>query len=419
MFGRYTDSFKTTEQLAAWNTSVQEYDSKNFVKSVISFLGYIRDPKEDNVRWIEKDGVLEFTIYQGTQLIKCVVNDKGISCECKIAKIVKPSVSAMRRLLELNFALDYSQFGFNEDNIIILRYDSKENNSHPNRLYYALRELALSSDKYDDSISDDFSALEMIDNMNTKPLPIELKELKYDFFIKQIETIVSQVNSLDSEKDAGAISWLLMSLVYRLDYLISPQGGTWLNLQKIQNLYYTQENTPLIEKNSIIKIELEKLLKFNKEQFCNDMYDVVNTFAITKNSNPEDIKSSLSESLKSYLHWNNEKSINIAYSVLEHGIGYSLFNFSLPKVMRDFFKLFMNVMYNDYFLSLNQLGKYVENNVYNSNEIKSKINAIVSDNITVYPKLTFNNNSLNCNSKIEFITTYLSELINVISSMSK
>lgn len=44
----------------------------------------------------------------------------------------------------------------------------------------------------------------------------------------------------------------------------------------------------------------------------------------------------------------------------------------------------MNVMYNDYFLSLNQLGKYVENNVYNSNEIKSKINAIVSDNITVY-----------------------------------
>lgn len=423
MFGRYTDAFKSNEQLEAWNNAVSQYEAKDFLKSFTWLLAYLRDPKEDNVRWVEKDGSVEFTISQGSQFVRGKATSDGIVAQAQLARINQQSVSVMRRLLELNFSLDYCRYGISEEEIIALRFDADAINSHPNRLYYALRELALNSDKQDDFLSDNFSALSIVNNQNTKPLPKEFIEAKYDFLVSQIQSTLAAVNLLDQEKEAGAISWLLMSLLYKIDYLTSPHGSSWITILKIQQIYYNP-GKPLNERNALIKTEFENLISQPKENITGDFYDIINTFAVTKISNPDDVKNNILESIKSYPHWNNEKNMYIAIAVLEHGLGNSLFNFSIPKIVRDFIKLYFNIAYNDYFLKLGIMGKYMNENGtgafdMNQNEIVSKINALVSDNISAYPTAKFNQSNLKFTSHIEFILSYLTEFLAMLDTLMK
>jgi hypothetical protein len=58
-FGRYTDSYKTPEQYAAWDQALEAFESEAFLESYRQFFQYLRDESEDNVR-IRKKSPLSF-----------------------------------------------------------------------------------------------------------------------------------------------------------------------------------------------------------------------------------------------------------------------------------------------------------------------------------------------------------------------
>ena len=109
-FGRYTDSYKTPLNYQAWEQSLALFEEDKYLDAYRAFFQYLRDEREDNVRWWTEDGTLRFELYQGSKKITGYANDAKFLAESRIAYSEALNVGFMRRLIERNFILQFSRF---------------------------------------------------------------------------------------------------------------------------------------------------------------------------------------------------------------------------------------------------------------------------------------------------------------------
>ncbi len=171
-----------------------------------------------------------------------------LSAEVKLAKMQQPSVPVMRRLLEMNFGLYYSRYALN-DNELCMRFDTNIETANPSKLYYGLKELAIKSDKQDDLLVQDFTFLERLDEEHIAEIPDTEKLVKYEALQNWITETLDKIASVDADKFSGGICYLLLALVYRIDFLISPEGQLLNDLEKISGIYFKKDDRQMVEKN--------------------------------------------------------------------------------------------------------------------------------------------------------------------------
>jgi hypothetical protein len=196
-----------------------------------------------------KGEVLNFTIYQGTKVVRGNCDDRRLYAEVSLARMPQPSIPVMRRLLEQNYLLYYSRYTLQNDRIC-MRFDSEISTSSPNKLYYGLKELATKADKQDDILVQDFSHLEQIDTDHIEPLPEPESKVKLEYFRQFIKESIDYIETLDKDKLAGGIAYMLLSLGYRLDYLVAPEGKLLFELEKTISAYFAKEERTAQEKKS-------------------------------------------------------------------------------------------------------------------------------------------------------------------------
>lgn len=134
--GRYSDAYKTADQLAAWERSMGHFANGTLAKSFLHFLQYLRDPVEQNIHWIQdRDGGLSFELLQGSRRISGWLGQPY--CEAVTTIGLCPSLDEMfmRELLEVNDQLQFCQYGIEEEGRIILRWSDKAEDADPYRLF--------------------------------------------------------------------------------------------------------------------------------------------------------------------------------------------------------------------------------------------------------------------------------------------
>ena len=169
-FGRYSDSYKTKEQYAAWDESLDLFERQEYLASFRAFFTYLRDVKEENVSFSEDKGVIQFELIQGSKKIIGIANRKKVKAEAKIAITENLNIGFMRRLMEENFKMRYSCFALDTDNDITIVFDTNVLDASPYKLYYALKEVATKADKLDDLLIDEFDALHHTDESLIEPI---------------------------------------------------------------------------------------------------------------------------------------------------------------------------------------------------------------------------------------------------------
>ena len=177
-FGRYSDSYKSSENYDAWDLALDKFESEAYLDSYRQFFKYLRDEREDNVRYWEEKGGIQFELFQGSKKITGFANNKSLKAEAKVAKTQSLNVGFMRRLIEQNYSLKYSRFALDEKNNISIIFDTYTLDGSPYKLYYALKELATNADKQDDLLLDEFSMLEPVDTSHLEALTESEKEVK-------------------------------------------------------------------------------------------------------------------------------------------------------------------------------------------------------------------------------------------------
>jgi len=374
----------------------------------------LRDEEEDNVIHERTGPECRFEIFQGSKIVRGEYNAEKFKAEVTLARMPRPSTPVMRRLLEMNFNLFYSRFAMDEDRLN-MRFDSDMNTATPNKLYYGLKELATKADKQDDLLVQNFSMLEKADIEHVEPLPDEEKELRYEFMQKWLSETLEQVRSLDADKFAGGIAYLLLAVVYRIDYLITPEGPIMNELETVPDIYFKKDNRPTAEKNFEMIEALEKLKAKTKEEIFPFLFRSKHTFSIVTPQNYKTIVEAIKGAHQNMIWYRDNGYPSVANQIIEYGFSYCQYSYSVPRPLTELFQLFMQINYGSYFRALGFTEEFYneEKKEFEREEIIEHVNAIIGFWRGKYPKLDFETQALRFDSLLNFNYSYTRELTNL------
>lgn len=410
-FGRYSDNNKSMEKTSRWTDADNLYKEKKYYQSIEAFFDYLRDEAADNVVLRGSSNSFNFQIYQGSKIVRGSGDISHLHAEVSLAKMPQPSVPVMRRLLDQNFSLYYSRYSLDGERLC-MRFDSDIETANPNKLYYALKELATKADKQDDQLVQDFSLLQSLDADHAEQIPAAEMETKFAFTQKWIAETLDYIKTLDADKFSGGISYLLLVLAFRLDYLICPEGNFRIELERIPVLYFAKDEKPATEKNEAMIAGFRTLLAKTKEEFAKGMYRTRSCFAIGVPQTHKTIADGINAANHNMSWYRDNNYAFIGQQICEYGFAYCQYSYSLPKPLSELFLVLMRVNYADYFKALGYADAYYEadKSKFNDRAITEKVNAIIAAWRKKYPLLDFKTQNLRFDNLLNFNHSFTTEI---------
>lgn len=414
IFGRYSDNNKTVTKISRWTEAEKLFRENKREECLDAFFDYLLDDSQQNVVHERKGSEGTFSLYQGSKIVRGNYNEKQLHAEVTLARMPRPTVPVMRRLLEMNFNLYYSRYAMDGERLC-MRFDSDIATATPNKLYYGLKELATKADKQDDLLVQNFSSLQPEDIDHIVPMSQQEKEVRFQFMQKWIRDALEYISSLDADKFSGGISYLLLTLAYRLDYLVAPEGPLLNEIEGIPDLYFKKDNKPVAEKNRLMIEAYHKVQSKTKDQVSPFLFKSKHTFSIVTPQNYKTIVDGIRGAHQN-MQWYRENSYPfIASKIIEYGVAYCHYSYSLPKPLSDLYRLFMNVNYNDYFKALGFSTTYyhADKKEVDKDEVVEEIEEIVQAWQPKYQRLQFNTEALRFDSLLNFNYSFTKELVNL------
>ena len=410
-FGRYSDNNKPVEKVNRWTDAENLFKEKKYPESFDAFFEYLRDDAVDNVAHERNESNGRFEFYQGSKIVRGNYNNNQLHAEVTLAKMPNPNVPVMRRLLEMNFNLYYSRYAL-EGERLCMRFDSDIETANPSKLYYGLKELSTKGDKQDDLLVQDFSTLQTMDTEHILLIPDQEKEIKYQWLHKWIGETLTFVKTLDADKFSGGIAYLLLALAYRIDYLIVPEGKILHDLEKIVELYFKKDERQTTEKNRDMMDSFEKLQNRSKEEVFEALYRSKHTFAIVTPQNYKTIADAIYNANQNINWYRDNNYPSIAAQIVEYGIAYCQYSYSLPRPVTEFFHLFMMVNHGEFFKTLGFNVSYYDAQTkrFDADKIAARIKQIIDTWKSKYPNLKMKLENLKYDSLVSFNISFATEL---------
>lgn len=410
-FGRYTDSYKTSIQYDYWDKALEAFEREDYLTSYTSFFHYLRDEQEDNVHFQQDGSRIEFEIFQGSKRIIGYATIHKLKAEARVARAKAMDIGFMRRLIEHNYDLNYSRYALDDNDFITIVFDTYSLDGSPYKLYYALKEIATSADKQDDLLLDEFPMLELIEATHLKSLEEKEKEVKYQFIQDQIRTTFEEIDSgrLNAQQYPGGISYLLLHLCYKLDYLTKPEGYMMEAFERSNRLYFAKDDKSEAQKNQFLRKELQKLLDRPKDQYFKEMYQGKSTFGITSPVNHDKLVSFIDGEMQ-YMDWYREHQHDeVALAIPGYVVGFCLFNYAVPKPDRDLMHLYWRIVEAPYFQELGFQEQYYDPSTkkFDKKLIKRALRRVVENNAARYPNLNPSISRLNFDNLVDFAKSFL------------
>jgi hypothetical protein len=317
----------------------------------------------------------------------------------------------MRRLLEMNFSLYYSRYALDNDRLC-MRFDSDIRAANPNKLYYGLKELAIKADKLDDLLVQEFAALQTVDTEHIIEIPATEKEVKYNFMMTWIRETLDYIATLDADKFSGGIAYLLLSLAFRIDYLICPDGKLLNELEKIVEIYYRKDEKQTMERNQGMMEGFKKLLAKSKEEVYPFLFRSKHTFAIVVPQHHQTVADAINAAAQNMAWYRDNSYPQVANNVMEYALSFSQYSYSLPKPLSDLILLYFQINYRAYFEALGFTVPYYDQqgNQFNPEAIRERIEEITESWKAKYPKLQFRMDTLKFNNLVTFNSSFSTEI---------
>lgn len=410
-FGRYSDNNKTVAKVDRWTEADNLFKKQQYPESLEAFFDYLRDEAEQNVM-LERNGTEgRFHLYQGSKIVRGEFNNERVVAEVTLARMGQPSVPVMRRLLEMNFNLYYSRYALDSDRLC-MRFDSNIKSANPNKLYYGLKELAIKADKLDDLLVQEFTSLQSIDSDHVAEMPDSEKEIRYDYFTKWVQETIDYAASLDADKFSGAISYLMLTLAFRIDYMIGPEGKLQLDLEKVIDIYFKKDEKQTTERNQAMIEAYRKLITKPKEEVFPCLFRSKHTFSIVAPQNHKAVIDAINAAAGNMMWYRDNQYPMIANTIIEYGFSFCQYSYSLPKPLTDLYRLFMQINHADYFVAMGFASQYYDkaSNEFEVDAIRERIEDIVAVWKNKFTKLEFKVSNLRYDNLVNFNTTFTAEI---------
>ena len=199
-----------------------------------------------------------------------------------------------------------------------------------------------------------------------------------------------------------------MSLCYKLDYLIRPEGFVMEVLERINRLYFAHNEKSITEKCELLEQEYETILKRPKSEILKELYQTTSTFGVTMPVHHDRVRGFIDGEMSNLEWYIKHGRDDIALSSASYIVGYCLFNYAVPLPDKAFLHLFYKITDSDYFQALGFSDLYQDKlKVFNKSAIKNEINAIAKRHKKIYPNLNPQTDILDYKNMTTFAQTYL------------
>lgn len=375
--GRYSDSYKEEEKYEFWDKAIMLFESKEYLNAFENFLVYLQND-EDNLRYTRNQDFIDFELFQGSKKIVGSANTEKVTAIAKIAKTSDMNIGFMRKLIEQNFNLKYAKYSLDEEDSITLTFTSYMLDGSPYKLYYALKELSVNADKQDDILLEEFDSLTAVNTGHIRNVSDAQKKVKYDYLQKELGELTKNITEgkLDPLKYPGGISYLILSVIYKLDFLIHPEGATMEGFEKIHKAYFLKDGKSADRRNHDMLKKLRKIQERTEEQFSAELYGVKSTFGITAPTSHERVKELIDDEISNIDWYIQNNYATVALAIPSYIVGYCLFNYAIPLPIKKLFILYYQIFENNYFIKLGYPTEYWQKSQLNKARIKSAIFAI-------------------------------------------
>ncbi|MEA1955608.1 MAG: hypothetical protein U9N02_03840, partial [Campylobacterota bacterium] len=247
-FGRDINATISKDEEVLFDKSAKAFEEKNIIDAYEYFFKSLENfsfsKSNKNIITSREVNKLNFTIYQGTACIKGFVTLENFLAEVKITKKANAHVALKRYLLERNYQLTYACY-FADDEYIKLKLYFDNLTMSPQKIFFPIREIALNADFDKEYMKTEFPNTILEDIEHLQEVPIEELKIKYDFLQKWIKELEDKISLLPSNDAIGMQSFLYLSVLLQIDYLIVPNYEIYQKTaKKIQN-YFNDENSSM------------------------------------------------------------------------------------------------------------------------------------------------------------------------------
>lgn len=233
--------------------------------------------------------------------------------------------------------------------------------------------------------------------------------MKYAYFRKWIQQTLDMTAELNADSFSGAIAYSYLTLLYRIDFLLAPEGKLMARLEEVSGHYWMRKDeTPIVQRNAMMKEGIRKLLDISQEAFSKSLYRSKSSFAITPVPSPEKIKENVSSANKDADWYEDNKYPELALTLSEYGMMYNQFTYSMPAVLTELTTIYMAVLHDDFFRALGAKHSFCHPETKRPD--KARITAAVDQCIRrwqeKYEALKWNHERINYGSLWDFARTF-------------
>lgn len=410
IFGRFSDAHKNKLQLAAWDAAQQAFKNGELDKALHEFFVYLNDPQSNNVEWKQENKAIVFLIHQGSKSIEGRYENGIVHAKAILAEFDIPPIPVMRMLLGANYSLKYTSFGM-EGNSFILKLYTDFQHTGITHLYHALKELATKADRQDDLLTEEFPSLRKMEAKGLQRLSEEEQNRQYSFFKLWIEQDLEKARALNADTQSGAISYILLNTLYKIDYLLMPQGSVLEKVEQLVSRYWDKNDQKSFnEKNEIMMSGLDSLLERKEAEVKACFYRTQATFGMSTPAAHSTIANFIDECLKNTAYYIQHKMFDIEKVIYSYCIHYCMYSFGMTSAHYRLMDLLNEILESDYYKACGIDHAYVQEGIIQKAKIEQAISEVLVDERADYPQLTFMTQNLKYQSEYEFYFSYLNEI---------
>lgn len=416
-FGRGVNANLSKDEEDFFNISYEAFEAKDILNAYDYFfksiLNYSNEISNKNILFTKTDEKLNFEIFQGSARIIGTITKENLYAEAIITKKSSANVALKRLILERNYELTYTYY-FSDDEYIKLKLSIDNITMSPQKVFFPLREIALNADFDKEYIKSEFPEIAIEDIVHLKPLDESELRVKYDFLHKWIDEITAKISTLPSNDNAGMQSFILLYLIFKMDYLIVPKFSIFQKSSKKVQEYFSDENLTVEAKNEELRNYINELGEIDFEEFKTNFYDAKYTFNPTEKASNEEIDIFITESLAKIRWYKNNRYHQIIPTMYKYIALYLLYNYGLHPVTKALLHTLVEIQNPDFFKALGYNTLYdVDNATFAKRAIVSKIDDIISPYQNRFKLLKPFGDKLNFTSLNEFSNSFYLQLKNL------
>ena len=414
-FGRFISYKKKPEQQEQYQLSKKAFSEQRYLDGYEHFFNYLRFFKDGedlgNISFDRDENSLQFKLIQGSAVIKGNITQRRLSATVNIAHTIKDNIAVMRKLLEKNYMYTYTTF-FLENKRLRAKIYFDNIALSPQKVFFPLRELAMNADKEKELLLDEFNDLEPIELDHIEAMDQDLKETKLRFFREWIDKTEQKVALLPTQEQSGAIAFVWIGLLLRIDYFVTPRGKLGYDIYEAIQEYYLDDNKLIEEKNDALQQAVDKLKKLDTQKLSKSLYAVKQSFDIFNNNSMDEIRGFIEETLGKVIWYKEHRYEEVILTIYEYLGLYMLFNFGMNDCLRELVQLNVRLHNTDFHSALGMESLYKGERL-NRSKVSHAINQIIHTHSKEYPHLHDFSSMLNYESLEKFHHSYFGALKNL------